>query len=118
MKNTNKLIAIAALAAASFAGAASAATTHSAEEWFGDEPVVQGPALSRAEVQADLNLWNRAGLNAYNSGDNSQFADAAYDQKMAEYRRLRSGSEYLAEVRRLGGDVSAVAGQPSVGNAH
>jgi len=117
MKITNKLIAIAAIAAASFTGAASAAT-YSQEVWTGPEPIAQGPALSRAEVQADLNLWNRAGLNGYNSGDNTHFADAAYDQKMAEYRRLRSGSEYVAEVRRLGGDVSAVAGQPSVGNAH
>lgn len=117
MKNTNKLIAIAALAAASFAGSASAAT-HSQEEWFGAEPVAQGPALSRAEVQADLNLWNRAGLSDYNSGETTHVADAAYDQKVAEYRRLRSGAEYTAEVRRLGGDVSAVAGRAATGNAH
>ena len=117
MKNTNKLIAIAALAAASFAGTASAAT-HSQEDWFGAEPVAQGPSLSRAEVQADLNLWNRAGLSEYNSGDNTHVADAAYDRKLAEYRRLRSGAEYAAEVRRLGGDVSAVAGGAAQGNAY
>lgn len=117
MKNTRTLIAIAAIAAASFAGAASAAP-HSQEDWFGAEPVAQGQGQSRAEVQADLNLWNRAGLADYNSGDNSHFADASYDRKLAEYRRQRSGSEYVAEVRRLGGDVSNVAGQPSVRNAH
>lgn len=117
MKNTRTLIAIAAIAAASFAGTASAAA-HSQEDWFGAEPVAQGQTLSRAEVQADLNLWNRAGLGNYNSGDNNHVADASYGRKVAQYRRLRSGPEYVAEVRRLGGDVSAVAGQASVGNAH
>ena len=40
------LIAIATVAAATFAGAASAATPIN-EQWGGDETVAQGPALSR-----------------------------------------------------------------------
>lgn len=117
MNNTKHLIAIAAIAAASFAGTASAAT-HSQEDWFGAEPVAQGTSLSRAEVTADLALWNRAGLSNYNSGDNSHFADPAYEQHLAEYRRLRSGPEYLAEVRRQGGDVNAVASSAMVRTAN
>ncbi|CAM4036694.1 DUF4148 domain-containing protein [Paracidovorax anthurii] len=97
-----------ALAALAFAGAASAAPT-SQDDWFGAQPVAQGPALTRAEVVADLVLWNRAGLNQTGEGDRTAIVDPAYQQRVAEYRRLRSGPEYLAEVRRQGG-TSAVAG--------
>ncbi|WP_436405061.1 hypothetical protein [Paracidovorax avenae] len=44
-------------------------------------------------------------------GDHSFIADSADEQRLAEYRRLRSGPEYLAEVRRQGGEASTVAGQ-------
>lgn len=111
------LIAIATVAAATFAGAASAGTPIN-EQWGGDETVAQGPALSRAEVQADLNLWNRAGLGQANAGDRTPDADPAYEARVAEYRRLRSGPEFVAEVRRLGGDVSRIAGQQAERNAH
>lgn len=117
-KTTAKtLIAIATAAAAAFAGAASAATPIN-EQWGGDEPVAQGPGLSRAEVQADLNLWNRAGLGQANSGDRTPDADPAYEARLAEYRRLRSGPEFVAEVRRLGGDVSRLAAQQAQRNTH
>ena len=113
------LIAIATVAVATFAGAASAATpTLLTEQWVGAEPVAQGPALSRAEVQADLNLWNRAGLGQANAGDRTPDADPAYQASLAEYRRLRSGPEFVAEVRRLGGDVSRIAGQAGASTAH
>jgi hypothetical protein len=111
------LIAIAAVVAATFAGAASAATPID-EQWGGDEPVAQGPALSRAEVQADLNLWNRAGLGQVNAGDRTPDADPTYQARVAEYQRLRSGPEFVAEVRRLGGEVSRVAGQAGASTAH
>ncbi|MDA8523519.1 DUF4148 domain-containing protein [Acidovorax sp. NCPPB 4044] len=98
------------LAALAFVGVASAAPT-SQEDWFGAEAAAQGPSLTRAEVVADLVLWNRAGLNHAGEGDRTAIADADYRQRVAEYRRLRSGPEFLAEVRRQGGDTSAVAGQ-------
>ncbi len=107
MSNTRQLLSIVAIAAASFAGIASAAP-QSPEAWFGAEPVTVGPALSRAEVQADLNLWNRAGLNQF-SGEQFAADTPAYQAKLAEYQRLRSGSAYLAEVRSLGGNVDATA---------
>lgn len=117
MTNAKTLIAIASLAAATFAGAASAATPALlTEQWVGAEPYAQGPALSRAEVQADLNLWNRAGLGQANAGDRTPDANPGYQASLAEYNRLRSGPEFVAEVRRLGGDVSRVAGQPAARN--
>ncbi|AVS76052.1 DUF4148 domain-containing protein [Paracidovorax cattleyae] len=99
-----------ALAALAFAGAASAAPA-SQEDWFGAEPAVQGKPLSRAEVAADLALWDRAGLRGVGEGDRSALADPANEQRLAEYHRLRSGPEYLAEVRRQGGEDRSVAGQ-------
>ncbi|WP_343589562.1 DUF4148 domain-containing protein [Paracidovorax wautersii] len=114
-RHTKHLIALAAVAAAAFAGSASAATT-SQEVWFGAQPAAQGAPLSRAEVQADLNLWNRAGLGSINSGEYSDVTSPAYAQRLATYQRLRSGPEYVAEVQRLGGSVSTAgaAAQHSV----
>lgn len=115
MKHAKTLFAItalsAALSSALWSGMASAATV-SAETWFGAEPAASGPALSRAEVQADLALWNRAGLNVYRESDVNHW-DADYQQRLAQYQRMRSGPEYLAEVQRLGGSVKAAEGQGS-----
>lgn len=99
MKTTKNILAIAAIAAASFSGIASA---ENPEVWFGAEPVISGPSLSRAEVLADLAIWNRAGMNMYNQGEYNSF-DAAYEQRMAQYQKMRSGAEFQEELRRLGG---------------
>lgn len=114
MKHAKTLLAIAALSAASWSVMASAApaATVSAETWFGTEPVASGPALSRAEVQADLAMWSRAGLNAYPERAENYW-DAEYQQRLARYQRLRSGPEYLAELQRLGGSVTAAQGEGS-----
>ena len=111
------LIAIATVAAATFAGAASAATPIN-EQWGGDETVAQGPALSRAEVQADLNLWNRAGLSGSNSGESYADNTPAYAARLAQYQRQRSGAEYQAEVTRLGGNTNTMAGAHTVNTAN
>ena len=117
--HTKTLFAIAAIAAASFAGSASAATAHlSTEEWFGPELVAQGPSLSRAEVQADLNLWNRAGLSGANSGRGYADNTPAYAARLAQYQRQRSGAEYQAEVTRLGGNTNTMAGAHTVNTAN
>lgn len=115
MKHAKQLFALVAtsatLSAALWSGMASAAPV-SAETWFGAEPTATGRALSRAEVQADLAMWNRAGLNVYRESDVNHW-DADYQQRLAQYQRLRSGPEYLAEVQRLGGAVKAAEGQGS-----
>lgn len=100
MKHAKQFLAIAAIAAASWSGMASAAQGSSDR------------ALSRAEVQADAALWNRAGLNAYLETAANP-ADADYQRRLAQYLRQRSGPEYQAEVQRLGGAVKAAEGQGS-----
>lgn len=105
MQNAKQIFAIAALCAASWSGAASAAAV-SSETWFGAEPATAGPARSRAEVLADLALWERAGLQHYSEADAGP-QDAQYQQRLAQYQRLRSGPEYQAEVQRQGGAVKA-----------
>ncbi len=102
MNTTKNIIAIAAIAAASFAGTASA-TEEAPEVWFGAEPVAAGPPLSRAEVLADLALWNRAGLNNYYQLGEIYSFDAAYEQRLAQYQKMRNGPEFQEEVRRQGG---------------
>lgn len=71
----------------------------------------QAPGLSRAEVLADLALHRRAGLDAYGSTEVQPVGNAEYERRLAEYQSLRSGPEYLAEVRRFGGAASTVAGE-------
>lgn len=101
MKHAQQFLAIAAIAAATWSGMASAA------------PAATDHALSRAEVQADAVLWNRAGLNAYLEIA-AHPGDADYQRRLAQYQRQRSGPEYLAEVQRLGGAVKAAEGQGAV----
>jgi len=109
LRNT---LSVVALAGASVALPSFAAGFESQEAW-GNQMVqmqAQGQGLSRAEVQADMNLWRRAGLQGVNTGETPTSAVPGYTERLAEYQRLRSGPEYVAEVRSLGGDVSTVAG--------
>ena len=110
--NCKHLIAAAAIAITG-AGAASAQSVYG-ESTAMPVPVAATPEvsqqpLSRVEVQADWNLWQMAGLNKYQTGERSAASSPLYQERFAAYQRMRSGPEYIAEVRRLGGDVSAVA---------
>ena len=63
----------------------------------------QAGPKTRAEVRADLAMWQRAGLStAYNS---EGFDPSAPDvqRRLAEYTRLRNGPEYQAELQRIQG---------------
>lgn len=86
-------------AIASVAFAAGAAPV-SQEVWVGAEPVVVGKPLSRAEVQADLQLWKQAGLDAYQQGDHS-FHSATYQAQLAHYQQLRNSPAYAERVQKL-----------------
>ena len=90
-----------ALLSASVFASASFATTVSQEVWVGPEPVVTGPALSRAEVQADLLLWKQAGLDAYTHGEGSAFDLPNYNTKLAQYQQQRNSPAFTALVQRL-----------------
>ncbi len=114
--NRKHLIAAATLAFAA-TGAAVAGPMGSAnvsqEVWAGPAPApivsVTNRPISVAEVMADWNLWQRAGLGRYQVGEGSPANDPMYAQRLAEYQRLRSGPAYVAEVRRLGGEPSTYA---------
>lgn len=92
------------------------------QETWGNEAVrmqaQSGSTVSRAEVLAELSLWRRAGLEALSSGEAGAVGSPQYQQRMAEYQRLRNGPAYLAEVRRFGGDASDVATSPSTRQAY
>ena len=121
MKNTTvrTLLAVAATAAAAgLAAPAFAETPLSQEAWGVTAPVAQGGTLSRAEVLADLVLWRRAGLDAFAPGEAASLSNPAYASRFAEYQRLRSGPEYLAEVSRQGGGARTVAGQAGTPQTH
>lgn len=65
---------------------------------------VFGEPKTRAEVRADLRLWNRAGLDKLwdREGGPDTFS-REYRAAYAEYVRLRNGPEYEAEVQRQSG---------------
>ncbi|CAM4223319.1 DUF4148 domain-containing protein [Bordetella muralis] len=58
-------------------------------------------ALTRAEVQADLAAWKRAGMERLQKRaevDPGVYATTDYRAHYAEYVRLRSGPDFAAEV--------------------
>ncbi|MCQ9617333.1 DUF4148 domain-containing protein [Paenalcaligenes niemegkensis] len=62
---------------------------------------IYGESKTRAEVQADLVLWKRAGLDKFWRGRGSPDTfRPQYKAAYAEYVRLRSGPEYQQEVQR------------------
>ncbi len=73
-------------------------------------------AASRAEVTADLNLWNRSGLGQVAGRDSFDPSSPAYRAQAAAYQRMRNGPEFVAEVQRIkgaGSPVTTTAQYPS-----
>jgi hypothetical protein len=65
-------------------------------------PAYSAPStLTRAEVQADLALWKRAGLESAASLDSFDPTSPANASRLAQYKQWRNGSEYRAELARL-----------------
>lgn len=91
---------VSACLAASTAFAAPNAVV-SQEVWAGPEPVVVGQPLTRAEVQADWQLWKHAGLDAYGQGERSFGNDPAYEARLLQYQQSRNSSAYTDLVQRL-----------------
>ncbi|SAI60050.1 Uncharacterised protein [Bordetella ansorpii] len=70
------------------------------------DPVSEG-GRSRAEVQADLAMWKRAGMDKYYRGHNTQaFFSPEYRRRYAQYESLRNGPAYQQELERLRGRQS------------
>lgn len=144
--NRKQVLGMAALTLSAFASSYAVAQTVPAEQWVGPAITFQssqsraevtagyyaspqtapqelrvGPAdaptgaMSRTAVAADRNLWLRAGLGNY--GDNA-YMDPQYDKRLADYARMRSGPEYMAELNRIEGARSrttAMSASPTSG---
>ena len=63
----------------------------------------EGRPVTRAEVLADLEMWNRAGMNRFPREEMypNILQNSEYQQSLREYRRLRSGPEFQAAVQNL-----------------
>jgi hypothetical protein len=59
--------------------------------------------VSRAEVQADLQIYRESGLAQLENGENVPFATPAYEAAQAKYAELRSSPYYASLVQRFGG---------------
>lgn len=68
-------------------------------------------SLTRAEVNADLALWRRAGLEGLATNDGFDLDNPEYQQRLSTYQRWRAGPEFQAQVQRLSGG-SALAKAP------
>jgi len=57
---------------------------------------------SRAEVRADLAMWQRSGMDHFYQGRGPvDVFSPKYRRSYAEYQRLRAGPEYQAELDRI-----------------
>jgi hypothetical protein len=76
-----------------------------AEQWVGTPATatVAVGAMSRAEVLADLSLYNKAGLGDYARIDSPDAAGPGYARRMAAYQQARHSDAYMAEVQRIEG---------------
>src|SRR3546814_19626070 len=76
-------------------------SVHADQEIEKDVAISHGESKTRAEVNADLVLWKRAGLDKLWRGHGSPDTfTPQYKAAYAEYVRLRSGPEYQQEVQR------------------
>lgn len=84
------------------------------EAWVGTQASagIAAGTLGRAEVQADLNLWRRAGLETASLADTAGSNGPAYARQIAAYQRARHSGVYTAKLQRVQGTTgSAAAGQ-------
>lgn len=81
------------------------------EAWVGTQASagLTTGTLSRAEVQADLNLWRRAGLETASLADTAQSNAPVYAQQVAAYQRARQSGVYTAELQRVQGATGSAA---------
>jgi hypothetical protein len=59
--------------------------------------------VSRAEVNADLQIYRESGLALLESGENVQFNSPAYEAAQAKYAELRSSPYFASLVQRFAG---------------
>lgn len=101
-------LSIAALGFTVLSQAARADTDTAADRAYDSTP----STLTRAEVQADLALWQRAGLEAAAGRESFDPTRPDIASRLAQYKQWRSGSEYRTELARLQ-DKAMTAQAPS-----
>lgn len=74
-----------------------AGTTAALADDLPPPPVEAGPALSRAEVRADLAVWRQAGFTGNEVDLNG---GPEQDRRLAEYQRLRNGPAFAAALQQ------------------
>ena len=68
------------------------------------QPAPPAHSLTRAEVVADLHLWERAGLTHFGGEPSAYEQTPAYEQALATYQHWRSGPEFKEELRHVQAD--------------
>jgi len=83
------------------------------EAWVGTQASagIATGTLNRAEVQADLNLWRRAGLETASLAGTANSNAPAYAKQVAAYQRARNSGVYTAELQRVQGTTGNAAAQ-------
>jgi hypothetical protein len=112
MKTQKTFAYLSATLALAFAGSAFAQ-----EATYADvAPPTVDTAVSRAEIEADRNLWLKSGMSIYSGNQSADASVAGYVASVSAYRAARNGPAYLAELRRVQGDAgAAVASGPTSG---
>ena len=100
---------------------ASAALAVAASASFAQQ-LPEGPALTRAEVLADLELYRESGLAQLDDSPIVTSFTAEYQRAQRRYRELRASPRYAELVRRNGGpdldhQATATARAPAAGAA-
>ena len=107
--NTKLALSIAALG---FASLTQLAHADSLDYELAAQPV-PASKLTRAEVSADLILWQRAGLDRATLIDGYTANADDTERRKALYLQWRSGPEYVAELSRQQGAQPNTAKAPS-----
>lgn len=87
------------------------------DAWVGpaSEVAISVGAARRSEVAADFNLYQRAGLAAYQSSEAFDPYSAQGQRRIAAYQRMRNGPEFAREVARIEGTGSTLARAAATG---
>ena len=98
MKTTQTLALFSTTLAVAFAGSAFAQ-----EMQFADTVPAGTSTVTRAEVEADRNLWLKSGLAAYEGSQSADVTVPGYAGSVQAYREARNSRAYAAELRRVQG---------------
>jgi hypothetical protein len=90
------------------------------DAWVGasGDTVIAVGAAKRSEVLADLKLFDRAGLVAYQASEAFDPYSAESRRRTAYYQRLRNGSEFAREVARVEGSARSASVNAQAADAH